>query len=95
MVINFLNEANKADQRVLELLTEKFHLFDGVFGASDDVLGSIESGIDFEKRIQNIYETCRQPAEIEAAFDQLQKELEADINQKNARDPATAAGKFR
>lgn len=48
MVINFLNEANKADQRVLELLTEKFHLFDGVFGASDDVLGSIESGIDFE-----------------------------------------------
>lgn len=82
VVINFLNEANKADQRVLELLTEKFHLFDGVFGASDDVLGSIESGIDFEKRIQNIYETCRQPAEIEAAFDQLQKELEADINQK-------------
>ncbi|MCZ6098045.1 hypothetical protein O5171_26860 [Escherichia coli] len=73
VVINFLNEANKADQRVLELLTEKFHLFDGVFGASDDVLGSIESGIDFEKRIQNIYETCRQPAEIKAAFDQLQK----------------------
>lgn len=82
VVINFLNEANKADQRVLELLSEKFHLFDGVFGASDDVLGSIESGIDFEKRIQLIYETCRKPAEIDAAFDQLQKELEADINQK-------------
>lgn len=82
VVINFLNEANQADQRVLELLTEKFHLFDGVFGASDDVLGSIESGIDFEKRIQHIYETCRQPAEIEAAFDQLQKELETEINQK-------------
>ncbi len=50
VVINFLNERNEADRRVLELLTEKFKLFNGVFGASDDVLGSIESGVDFEKR---------------------------------------------
>jgi SNF2 family DNA or RNA helicase len=49
VVINFLNERNEADRRVLELLGEKFSLFDGVFGASDDVLGSIESGVDFEK----------------------------------------------
>jgi len=82
VVINFLNQANQADQRVLELLTEKFHLFDGVFGASDEVLGSIESGVDFEKRIQMIYDTCRQPHEIEAAFALLQKELEANINEK-------------
>ncbi|MDX8378428.1 MAG: SNF2-related protein [Gallionella sp.] len=82
VVINFLNQANKADQRVLQLLTEKFHLFDGVFGASDSVLGSIESGLDFEKRIQSIYDTCRTPVDIEAAFDALQKELESDINQK-------------
>lgn len=82
VVINFLNKANQADQRVLELLTEKFHLFDGVFGATDEVLGSIESGVDFEKRIQTIYETCRKPEEIDAAFKQLQQELEADINEK-------------
>ena len=82
VVINFLNKANQADQRVLELLTEKFHLFDGVFGASDEVLGRIESGVDFEKRIQTIYETCRKPEEIDAAFKQLQQELEADINEK-------------
>lgn len=50
VVINF-NTRNQADQRVLELLTEKFSLFSGVFGASDEVLGRIESGIDFEKRI--------------------------------------------
>ncbi len=48
--INFLNQRNQADQRVLELLTEKFNLFDGVFGASDSVLGSIENGVDFEKK---------------------------------------------
>lgn len=79
VVINFLNTRNQADQRVLELLTEKFNLFSGVFGASDEVLGRIESGLDFEKRILQIYDTCRQPEEIEAAFNALQAELEAVI----------------
>lgn len=82
VVINFLNKRNHADRRVLELLTEKFNLFDGVFGASDEVLGRVEDGIDFEKRIKQIYDTCRQPEEIEAAFGELQKELEANINEK-------------
>ncbi|SNY58450.1 Helicase conserved C-terminal domain-containing protein [Arsukibacterium tuosuense] len=82
VVINFINQRNYADQRVLELLSEKFNLFDGVFGASDTVLGTLESGVDFEKRIQQIYQECRSPAEIESAFAALQKELEADINEK-------------
>jgi superfamily II DNA or RNA helicase len=80
IVINFLNERNDADQRVHALLTEKFNLFDGVFGASDDVLGSIESGVDFEKRILAIYQDCRTPDEIVAAFDALQAELDEQIN---------------
>ena len=42
VVINFLNKANAADLRVFELLDEKFRLFSGVFGASDEVLGVIE-----------------------------------------------------
>jgi superfamily II DNA or RNA helicase len=79
VVINFLNERNDADRRVLELLTEKFNLFNGVFGASDDVLGSIESGVDFEKRILSIYQECRTPAEIEAAFKALQAEMDERI----------------
>lgn len=79
VVINFLNERNDADRRVLELLTEKFNLFNGVFGASDDVLGSIESGVDFEKRILSIYQQCRTPAEIETAFKALQAEMDEHI----------------
>ena len=79
VVINFLNERNQADRRVLELLTEKFNLFNGVFGASDDVLGTIESGVDFEKRILAIYQECRSPAEIEAAFKALQLEMDERI----------------
>ena len=79
VVINFLNERNEADRRVLELLTEKFSLFHGVFGASDEVLGSIESGVDFEKRILGIYQECRTPDEIDAAFRALQGEMDEQI----------------
>ena len=79
VVINFLNERNEADRRVLELLAEKFSLFNGVFGASDDVLGTIESGVDFEQRILAIYQECRTPEEIEAAFRKLQQEMDERI----------------
>jgi adenine-specific DNA-methyltransferase len=80
VVVNFLNQKNEADQRVFELLSEKFKLFDGVFGASDEVLGAIESGVDFEKRIVEIYQRCRHADEIKAAFDKLQSDLSAEIN---------------
>ncbi|MEC5128374.1 SNF2-related protein [Verrucomicrobiales bacterium BCK34] len=82
VVINFLNRKNEADQRVFELLSEKFNLFSGVFGASDEVIGSIESGVDFEKRIVSIYQRCRNAEEIKASFDALQSELEDSINAK-------------
>ena len=81
VVVNFLNKKNEADQRVFQLLSEKFKLFEGIFGASDEVLGVIESGVDFEKRIADIYQRCRQPKEIQAAFDFLQLELNSQINQ--------------
>ncbi len=81
VVVNFLNNTNAADQRVYQLLDEKFQLFNGVFGASDEVLGAIESGVDFEKRIVKIYQTCRTTDTIQSAFDMLQKEMEPEIEQ--------------
>lgn len=84
VVINFFNERNHADQRVLELLADKFSLFNGVFGASDEVLGSIESGLDFEKRILAIYQTCRSTATIDAAFIALRTEMDAAIQTRMA-----------
>jgi superfamily II DNA or RNA helicase len=81
VVVNFLNRKNEADKRVFELLSEKFQLFEGVFGASDEVLGTIESGVDFEKRIADIYQRCRRHEEIQAAFDQLQFDLSLEINE--------------
>jgi ERCC4-related helicase len=79
-VLNFINAHNAADQRVYELLSDKFKLFSGVFGASDEVLGSIQSGVDFERRVLAIYQTCRTTAAINAAFDQLRRDLEPEIN---------------
>ena len=81
VVVNFLNRANAADVRIYQILAEKFQLFDGVFGVSDEVLGSIQSGVDFEKRIVSIYQQCRTPEQIEFEFDALQKELESDVAQ--------------
>ncbi|UGS22077.1 SNF2-related protein [Flavobacterium cyclinae] len=80
VVVNFVNTNNAADQRVFEILNEKFKLFDGVFGASDEVLGSIESGIDFEKKIAEIYQYCRTNEEINLAFDKLKEEFKEDID---------------
>ncbi len=82
VVVNFLNRKNEADQRVYELLAEKFQLFSGVFGASDEVLGAIESGVEFEKRIVSIYQTCRTPEQIETAFGELRAEMDEKITAK-------------
>lgn len=88
VVVNFINNNNAADQRVYQLLDEKFQLFNGVFGASDEVLGAVESGVDFEKRIAAIYQQCRTPEQIQFEFDQLQRELESEISegQRDARE---------
>ena len=80
VVVNFLNKNNEADQRVYNLLAQKFKLFDGVFGASDEVLGAIGSGVDFEKRIAAIYQRCRTPEEIQRSFDELQNEMDTEIS---------------
>ncbi len=79
VVVNFLNTKNRADERVYEILQEKLKLFDGVFGASDEVLGALGSGVDFERRILGIYQNCRSRDEIDAAFGQLQLELDETI----------------
>ena len=82
VVVNFLSQDNIADRRVQDLLQQKFSLFDGLFGASDEVLGAIEEGVDFEKRVLAILKTCRTDEQINTAFDALQRELEATISQK-------------
>ena len=82
VVVNFLNADNEVETRVFQLLEQKYNLFQGVFGSSDQVLGSIESGVDFEKRIIEIYKKCRTKEEIEAYFKALKAEFEEAIDQR-------------
>lgn len=82
VVINLLNTENAAEQRVYEILSKKLMLFDGVFGASDDALGLLESGFDFEKRILRIYQQCNTVGEFNKEFKALEKEFERKRNKK-------------
>lgn len=82
IVVNFSNKNNVAEQRILELLTNKFKLFENVFGASDQVLGSIEDGFDFEKQISSILNRCKTAAEINKAFDELAEKYAPEITKE-------------
>ena len=79
VVVNFVNDSNIADNRVYELLNNKFNLFDGVFGYSYEILGAIDSGVGFEKRLNQIFQKCRTAEEIDAIWRQLRKEPNARI----------------
>ena len=82
MVINLLNTQNVADKRVYEILSEKFELFQGVFGASDKAIGLLESGADFEKRVTQIYQECKTSSDFAKEFKALEKELDKKRNKK-------------
>jgi hypothetical protein len=84
LVLNFLNRQNAADARLFDLLSQKLALFDGVFGSSDEILGALGSGIDFEKRVLDIYQSCRSPDEVDQAFARLRSELDARITARFA-----------
>jgi superfamily II DNA or RNA helicase len=84
LVLNFLNRANAADARLYDLLAQKLALFDGVFGSSDEVLGALGSGIDFEKRVLDIYQSCRSSEEIDLAFGRLRADLDGRITARLA-----------
>ncbi|WP_375399955.1 SNF2-related protein [uncultured Amnibacterium sp.] len=84
VVVNFSNKGNLAEQRILELLTNKFQLFSSVFGASDEVLGAIEDGLDFEKTISDILTRCRTADELDSAFRELEGQYATEISREMA-----------
>lgn len=80
LAINFLNTENEADKRVYDILSKKFQLFEGIFGASDKALEILESGNNFEKEIFDIYQTSNSTLEIKRRFDALDKSLDKKRN---------------
>jgi len=88
-VVNMLNMRNGTEARIHELLEQKLHLFDGVFGASDEVLGILTDGIDFEREVLRIVQECRSSEEADREFDELtakiQDSIDADMEMTRAK----------
>lgn len=82
VAINLLNTQNEADKRVYEILSKKFKLFEGVFGASDIAIGALESGTSFEKTVLDIYQRCDTAAEFKKEFNKLNRKLDAKRDKK-------------
>ena len=80
-VINFISSSNVVEQRIYELLSSKFRVFNEIFGSSDSILGTLEDGIDLEKTIIEIYTKCRTTDEINAAFDSIQEQFKDVIDE--------------
>ena len=80
VVINFISSNNVVEQRIYELLSTKFRVFNEIFGSSDAILGTIEEGIDLEKSIVEIYTKCRTTDEINEAFDNIQNQYKEIID---------------
>ena len=74
-VVNMLNLKNGAEARIHELLEQKLHLFDGVFGASDEVLGILILNSTYPGTLARVAET----------------ELELDLSLLSAEDAQEAA----
>jgi superfamily II DNA or RNA helicase len=92
VVANLVAIENAVDARLVELLTDKIHLFNSVLGESDEILGAIEDGLDFERQVFTILQTCRTPQQIDTAFAQLQFELEEVIGERRARGRSLLQG---
>lgn len=68
VVVNFMNRDNHAERRLLELLETKLGLFKGIFGSSNEVLGLLGDGRNFERWVGQVFTQCRNKEEIEAEF---------------------------
>ena len=54
LVINCINADNETEQRIYEILYNKFDLFKSVLGTGDDVLGTLSKAVNFETRVNII-----------------------------------------
>jgi superfamily II DNA or RNA helicase len=64
-----------AEERLLDVLDRRVHLFELVVGEMDMVLGNMVEQADLEERVLSIYASSNSEAEIETAFDAIADEL--------------------
>ncbi|MEN9391139.1 MAG: hypothetical protein RL017_436, partial [Pseudomonadota bacterium] len=83
VIINFLDTMNLIDERIFNILDKKIGLFNGMFGASNEILGRITNlNNGFEKQIYNIYMNCRTETEIIEEFDLLGEQFKDERSKR-------------
>ena len=75
--VSFLNENNFADVRMLQLINKRLLAFQGMFGASDDIIGNFSA--EFEESMAKIMSLARSKADVEKAFTEIQKKYDDEI----------------
>jgi SNF2 family DNA or RNA helicase len=63
------------EERVLDVLDRRVHLFELVVGETDMVLGNLTDERDLEERILDLYVRSRSEAEIDAGFETIAQEI--------------------
>jgi len=66
-----------AEERVLDVLDRRLHLFELVVGEMDMVLGNLADDRDLEERVLELYCTSKDDAQIAEGFDRIADELGA------------------
>jgi len=75
--VSFLNKNNFADVRMLQLINKRLLAFQGMFGASDDVIGNFSAA--FEEDMVKLMSLARSKGDVEKAFTELQKKYDEQI----------------
>jgi superfamily II DNA or RNA helicase len=75
LIVNCVNLDNEAEMRVYEILKDKLQLFEGLFGISDQILGTVGSALDLEHRVNEMLDLCPTPEQRQDGFDKLNLEL--------------------
>ena len=81
LVINCINADNETEQRIYNILTNKFQLFKSLLGTGDDVLGTLSKAYNFEFRVNEILNRCKTREERVIWLRQLEEEIDEKTRQ--------------
>lgn len=76
LVINCINADNETEQRIYNILKNKFHLFKTLLGAGDDILGTLSKAYNFEFRVNEILNKCKTREERLIWLEKLEEEID-------------------
>ncbi|MGE5342069.1 MAG: SNF2-related protein [Candidatus Omnitrophota bacterium] len=76
LVINCINADNETEQRIYNILENKFNLFKSLMGAGDDILGTLSKAFNFEARVHDIFNKLKTKEERQIWLTRLEEEID-------------------